>query len=203
MRARTCRRGQQLRAWAHHRRRWLWGTLGVLMILSAVGVAARNTSVLDSTQRDQRATQRDQAAQGRQLAALAKRLGDEHTQLIEGCNRLQIQRVDENISHFSDFNVYRSVLVESIASEKRMHLTAEQIRDSDVLLDPIRAAIAAKTWVPVTNCTQAVNAGGVHYAIPLPIKFTSRLPRCVDLTLPGFQPDPKGPICRQLSEKTA
>jgi hypothetical protein len=111
--------------------------------------------------------------------------GDQHTQLVEACRRLQIVRVEDNVSHYADYRVFRVVLQEQLAALKQGKVPQSQLANAQRFIAPLAMAVNEKTWVPVTDCARAVNEHGLAYPARRPVPFVKRLPSKADLTLPA------------------
>lgn len=108
------------------------------------------------------------------LNAQRSQLGDQREAIVEACNRLQILRVQDNVSHFADYKVFRVVYVESRAQERSLGLSGPRRKLEDAFLAQLDEAIHAKQWVPLTDCNRAVALHGAKYRPPAPVAFIDR-----------------------------
>ena len=99
----------------------------------------------------------------------------EHLQIVEGCQRLNILRAEDNRSHYADYRVFSLVYRETLVA-RSLYRTPQEKAYFLAFTREMRGAIADKTWTPLTDCTQAVNAHGAAYPPPNPIPFNTRLP---------------------------
>lgn len=130
--------------------------------------------------------EREIARQERRLERDQTEFGTQRQQTLEGCERLQILRVNDNRSHQADYHVFRFNYEQSVALIKaHPELVPQAFRKFYAQqLAELRAAYRAKTWVPLTDCRQAVNRHGVHYRSPAPVPFYVRPPPQSALVVP-------------------
>lgn len=93
--------------------------------------------------------------------------------LLEGCQRLNILRAEDNRSHYADFIVDSFVAARFLKPTKTE--TAAQKKITATFSGKLKTAVQDKTWTPITNCAQAVNEHGAKYQAPEPIPFAIRL----------------------------
>lgn len=93
--------------------------------------------------------------------------------LLEGCQRLNILRAEDNRSHYADFIVDSFVAARFLKPTKTE--TAGQKKITAEFAAKLTQAVQDKTWTPITNCAQAVNEHGAKYQAPNPIPFMTRL----------------------------
>lgn len=112
----------------------------------------------------------------KQLDREAQQIGAQRTSLIESCNRLQIQRIEDNINHYADYRVFKVVYIAFAGASQLQGGTAQEQQFNKTFVPELAKSIAAKTWVPRTDCTKVVNTQGIHYRAPGPIPFVKQLP---------------------------
>lgn len=101
----------------------------------------------------------------------------------ESCARLNIVRVEANISQFADYRVFKIVLDESLRTPEPPNQTRQQRILRAEFLNQLNQAIHDKTWVPRTDCKKAVAEHGPAFRAPAPLPFTRALPPAPALTL--------------------
>ena len=111
----------------------------------------------------------------KQQSHVAQIVAAQHTQIVEGCQRLNILRAEDNRSHFADYRVFSLVYRETLVA-RALYRTPQEKAYFVAFTREMRGAIADKTWTPLTDCTQAVNAHGGAYKPPNPIPFEVRMP---------------------------
>ena len=94
--------------------------------------------------------------------------------LIESCQRLNVLRVEDNRSHYADYQVFSFVADRSAASTKAE--TVAQAKATDELASVLRRAVREKGWTPATDCRALIDSHGGAYKSPAPIPFYKQLP---------------------------
>lgn len=111
-----------------------------------------------------------------QLTVAQQRLGSEYVAQVESCKRLNILRVEDNISHLADFTVFTVVLDSSKRIKPPPGTPPEQLKFQAVFLDQLATAVREKSWIPRTDCAKAVNQRGARFRAPKPVEFVHQLP---------------------------
>lgn len=96
-------------------------------------------------------------------------LSNLRSQQLHSCERDNVQRAQDNNSHLQDYHVFSFVAARFLEPTKTE--TAAQKRITDEFAGTLRAAVAEKSWVPLTDCAVAVSAEGSNYQPPQPIPF--------------------------------
>lgn len=98
-------------------------------------------------------------------------LGGVDAQALHACERANVQRAEDNASHYADFHVDSFVVQRFTVPTKTE--TAAQKRITAEFASTLHQAVAAKSWVPLTNCQASA---GSAYKAPQPISFSAGLP---------------------------
>lgn len=113
-----------------------------------------------------------------ELVTAQELIGSEYTAQVESCRRLNILRVEDNVSHGADYDVDRFVLVAQQAALRAgiPNATPQQIEFERHFTAPLTHAVKSKTWTPRTECAKAVNRHGSRFRAPRPVPFSRRPP---------------------------
>lgn len=110
------------------------------------------------------------------------------------CERDNVQRAEDNLSHYADFQVDSFVYARFTVPTKTETATQKQI--TAAFAGKLKAAVAAKSWVPLTDCSVVVTAEGSAYQPPQPVALNLRVPppaAALDSQTAG-QPSPPGSL---------
>lgn len=116
------------------------------------------------------------------IKAEAVKLGQQRQSLINGCQRLNQLRAEDNTSHLGLYTLFVGVI--ALSQSGTQQVPASQRSAYNSYLDSLRASAAAQSWTPMTNCEQTIAAQGADYQLPNPISFTARKPPKSALELP-------------------
>ena len=143
--------------------------IAVLVLVSlAVCVVAADTVIVI---RNHQAVHTFQAFNERQLHSEA---------LIQTatCVRLNVIRANDNVSHYVDWTVDRRFLQFVIDSASEQRQAKARILTQDHLIAVLKAAIAKKSWIPVSDCSAH---SLTELIAPQAVAFNVRLPSAADL----------------------
>lgn len=91
------------------------------------------------------------------------------------CRRLNIVRVNDNISHQADYQFF-ALTIKLLQASQAHHQpgqaspTKQQARTTRQFIGQLRRSANAKTWIPLTNCKIAVNHP-LTFKIPQAVPF--------------------------------
>lgn len=144
---------------------------------------------------DLSAAQQKIAAQQQALKQAHSELGVTHDTLVNSCNRLNRQYVEENRTAFSQFELFGLVFSETKASLSRppRPVTSQQRQQTVAFLKRLDNTVKNEAWTPLANCDQQVSLHGGAYRVPDPVLFTRRLPSAAALTPPHLTAHTKLP----------
>ena len=95
-------------------------------------------------------------------------------QQLHTCERDNVQRAEDNASHYADYHVDSFVVQRFTVPTKTE--TPTQKRITAEFASTLHQAVAAKSWVPLTDCSAAVVVSGAAYKAPQPISFARGSP---------------------------
>lgn len=95
------------------------------------------------------------------IMAVQRQEAIQQINILHSCQRLNVLRADDNHSAYADWKVFNVVIKVAINSQLRATLME---------------SIAAKAWIPLTNCLAVSRSVSAGYKVPQEIPFSSHLP---------------------------
>lgn len=174
------------------RRRWtdyLGYVIGGVLLAIAVGFIVHENHKINhqstqiATQQGKITTEGDQLAQQTsEINDLEDKLGTSHQQLVDGCKRQVIRDVEANISNHADW-VVDGFFLQAVEHPLVPPPNAKAQALSQAFIQPIKAAVASKVWIPITDCERVVAVHGSRYKLPKPVPFNEHQPPKAAVTL--------------------
>jgi hypothetical protein len=97
----------------------------------------------------------------------ASALSGLRTQALHACERANVQRAEDNASHYADYHV-DSFVYQRFSIPTKTETTAQKTITA-AFANTLKDAVDAKSWVPLTDCQASA---GSDYKAPQPIPFT-------------------------------
>jgi hypothetical protein len=93
-------------------------------------------------------------------------------QITSSCHRLNVERIATNLNALASYHIDLQLASADTRIDRRL----------GPLSKIYKTTAALRTWVPLTDCKQALRLG-VNYATPASVLFSTRLPSQAALTL--------------------
>lgn len=150
-----------------------WAIVATLASVALYIQSGKDTSALNKASR---AVEKADAAVEKANRALATSRAIEakqHSQLIQGCERLNVQRATANNAYAGSFSVfsfvYRFTQPTKAETPRQRQITAR-------FIGKLHQAVVSEQWTPLTDCRVAISNQGYTYKAPQPVSFSKRLP---------------------------
>lgn len=131
--------------------------------------------------------------QQRALALAHQEIGITHKTLLNGCDRLNRQYVQENRTALANFELFALTLNETKAAERLKTIPPQQRASTRSFLKRLEDSVRNETWTPLADCKRQVDLHGSAYRTPEPVPFTLRLPTKAALSPPKLKAKPPPP----------
>ena len=169
-----------------------WAFIATVGIVSVVIQNARNTDALHQSAHALATSQRAIAHANTALVTVQMQQLQQHQQLVQGCERLNILRATANASSQASYDIdslfFAAVRANHPKTRKQRRLTRKFLRIE-------ATALRTMAWTPLTDCVNAVNTQGSAYKPPLPIPFAKQRPPASALSAANARlPNPVGSV---------
>lgn len=150
-----------------------WAFIATVGTVALVIQSIDNTNALDQATKATADAKKAVAHANAALAIVLAQQAKQHLQLIQGCERLNIQRATANSAYSAEYRIDK-LFFSAVRPTK--HQTRRQRRLTREFLDSERTALNTLAWTPLTDCVRAVGNEGVSYKPPAPIPFFKQTP---------------------------